>query len=81
VLLFWDPGSGMGKNQDPGSEIRDKHPGSATLDPGICWLAVPDLVEDPLHGDVVVGPAQGDGSPHGPHYLLRQHAELPVSEQ
>jgi hypothetical protein len=21
----------MGKNQDPGSEIRDKHPGSATL--------------------------------------------------
>ncbi len=22
-----DPGSGMGKNQDPGSEIRDKHPG------------------------------------------------------
>jgi hypothetical protein len=36
-----DPGSGMGKNQDPGSEIRDpgwvkirirdKHPGSATL--------------------------------------------------
>ncbi len=26
-----DPGSGMGKNQDPGSWIRDKHPGSATL--------------------------------------------------
>ncbi len=26
-----DPGSGMGKNQDPGSEIGDKHPGSATL--------------------------------------------------
>jgi hypothetical protein len=26
-----DPGSGMGKNQDPGSGIRDKHPGSATL--------------------------------------------------
>ena len=26
-----DPGSGMGKNQDLGSEIRDKHPGSATL--------------------------------------------------
>jgi hypothetical protein len=25
-----DPGSGMGKNQDPGSGIRDKHPGSAT---------------------------------------------------
>jgi hypothetical protein len=25
-LLFLDPGSGMGKNQDPG-----KHPGSATL--------------------------------------------------
>ncbi len=24
-------GSGMGKNQDPGSGIRDKHPGSATL--------------------------------------------------
>jgi hypothetical protein len=22
----------MGKNQDPGSRIRDKHPGSATLD-------------------------------------------------
>ncbi len=30
-LLFLDPGSGMGKNQDPGSRIRDKHPGSATL--------------------------------------------------
>jgi hypothetical protein len=26
-----DPGSGMGKIQDPGSGIRDKHPGSATL--------------------------------------------------
>jgi hypothetical protein len=26
-----DPGSGIGKNQDPGSGIRDKHPGSATL--------------------------------------------------
>jgi hypothetical protein len=26
-----DLGSGMGKNQDPGSGIRDKHPGSATL--------------------------------------------------
>ncbi len=26
-----DPRSGMGKNQDPGSGIRDKHPGSATL--------------------------------------------------
>jgi hypothetical protein len=26
-----DPGSGMGKNQDPRSGIRDKHPGSATL--------------------------------------------------
>ncbi len=26
-----DPGSGMGKNQDPGSGIKDKHPGSATL--------------------------------------------------
>ncbi len=31
MLLFLDPGSGMGKNQDPGSGIRDKHPGSATL--------------------------------------------------
>jgi hypothetical protein len=31
LLLFLDPGSGMGKNQDPGSGIRDKHPGSATL--------------------------------------------------
>jgi hypothetical protein len=28
-----DPGSGMGKNQDPGCGIRDKHPGSATLPP------------------------------------------------
>ncbi len=27
LLLFLDPGSGMGKIQD----IRDKHPGSATL--------------------------------------------------
>ncbi len=27
-----DPGSGMGKNQDPGFGIRDKHPGSATLE-------------------------------------------------
>jgi hypothetical protein len=26
-----DPGSRMGKNQDLGSGIRDKHPGSATL--------------------------------------------------
>jgi hypothetical protein len=34
LLLFSDPGSGMGKNQDPGwvkIRIRDKHPGSATL--------------------------------------------------
>jgi hypothetical protein len=31
LFLFLDPGSGMGKNQDPGSGIRDKHPGSATL--------------------------------------------------
>jgi hypothetical protein len=38
LLLFldpgseiWDLGSGMGKNQDPGSGIRDKYPGSATL--------------------------------------------------
>jgi hypothetical protein len=31
LLLFLDPGSGMGKNQDPGSWIQDKHPGSATL--------------------------------------------------
>jgi hypothetical protein len=29
LLLFLDPGSGMGKNQDPGSGT--KHPGSATL--------------------------------------------------
>jgi hypothetical protein len=42
---------------------------------------VPALLEDPLHGDVVVGPAQGDGSPHGRHYLLRQHAELTVPQQ
>ncbi len=28
-----DPGSGMGKNQDPGSGIHYKHPGSATLLP------------------------------------------------
>jgi hypothetical protein len=27
---FLDPGSGMGKNQDPAG-IRDKHPGSASL--------------------------------------------------
>ena len=26
-----DPGSGMGKIQDPGSRIRDKYPRSATL--------------------------------------------------
>jgi hypothetical protein len=35
LLLFLDPGSGMGKNQDPGwvkIRIRDKHPGFATLD-------------------------------------------------
>jgi hypothetical protein len=31
LLLFLDPGSGMGKNQDP-----DKHPGSATLIFGQC---------------------------------------------
>jgi hypothetical protein len=33
VFGFWiqDPGSGMGKNQDQGSGIQDKHPGSATL--------------------------------------------------
>ncbi len=31
LLLFLDPGSGMCKNQDPGSGIRDKHPGFATL--------------------------------------------------
>jgi len=30
LLLFLDPGPGMGKNQDPGSGILDKHPGSAT---------------------------------------------------
>jgi hypothetical protein len=34
LLLFLDPGSGMEKNQDSGSWIRDKHTGtgSATLD-------------------------------------------------
>jgi hypothetical protein len=32
-VAVFDPGSGMGKNQDPGSGILDKHPGSATLDP------------------------------------------------
>ncbi len=31
LLLFLDPGSGMAKNQDPGSGIRYKHPRSATL--------------------------------------------------
>jgi hypothetical protein len=34
LLLLLDPGSGMGKNQDPGwvkIRIRDKHPGSTTL--------------------------------------------------
>jgi len=31
LLLFLDPGSGMGKNQDPEFGIWDKHPGSATL--------------------------------------------------
>jgi hypothetical protein len=30
-----DPGSGMGKNPDPVSGIRDKHPGSATLPKGL----------------------------------------------
>jgi hypothetical protein len=34
-----DPGSGMGKNPDPGSGIRDKHPGSATLIREIIFLA------------------------------------------
>ncbi len=34
-----DPGSGMGKNQDPGSGIRDKHPGSATLSVGISYIS------------------------------------------
>jgi hypothetical protein len=28
---LFDPGSGMEKNSDPGSEIRDKHLGFATL--------------------------------------------------
>ncbi len=30
-VLFWtaDPGSRMGKNPEPGSVIRDKHPGSS----------------------------------------------------
>jgi hypothetical protein len=26
LLLFWDPGSGMGKNQDPGSGINIPDP-------------------------------------------------------
>jgi hypothetical protein len=29
---FLTPGSGMEKNSDPGSGIRDKNPGSATLE-------------------------------------------------
>ncbi len=36
------PGSGMGKNQDLGSGIRDKHPGSATL------VGCMDLDPDPF---------------------------------
>jgi hypothetical protein len=36
-----DPGSGMGKNQDPGFGIRDKHPGSATLLFGP-WIRIRD---------------------------------------
>ncbi len=34
-----DPGSGMGKNQDPGTGIRDKHPGSATLLSGMNFVS------------------------------------------
>jgi hypothetical protein len=30
-IRIWDLKSGMDKNLDPGSGIRDKHPGSATL--------------------------------------------------
>ncbi len=36
-----DLGSGMGKNQDLGSGIRDKHPGSATLLKS-AYLLLPD---------------------------------------
>jgi len=43
---FWirDPGSGMGKNQDSGSGIRDKHPGSSTLLYSDFWFQVPSLM-------------------------------------
>jgi hypothetical protein len=61
-----DPGSGMGKNQDPGSGIRDKHPGSATLEKMLGriptlfqWLrlckplqfCVPFCIVMPTHGE------------------------------
>jgi len=29
--VFWDPGSGIWDGKKSGSGIRDKHPGSATL--------------------------------------------------
>ena len=38
-----DPGSGMGKNQDPGSGIRDKHTGSATLEQTDIVLLLPNI--------------------------------------
>jgi hypothetical protein len=45
LLLFLDPGSGMGKNQDP-----EKYPGSATL-----LTTVPD---DPRQTPVTLRPSR-----------------------
>ncbi len=34
-MFFWDPGSEIRDGKKPGSGIRDKHPGSATLQVGM----------------------------------------------
>jgi hypothetical protein len=51
----------MGKNQDPGSEIRDKHPGSATL-LGINSWALEISAGDPDPEDPHVFGPPGSGS-------------------
>ncbi len=45
-VLFLDPGSGMGKNQDPGSGINIPDPQHCLLDPDPGTVLNPDPLKD-----------------------------------